>query len=341
LESLDLAVCSYGLHQGNGVDLCAYEQASELVKQGHNVTVYTFSRSLPLIDGADTILVGGYKRFWTTSKLAPTVSKHDGVVSFGSPFFMMAPHLDNHIMVDFGTPPLQYSNGPKELVAFSMIKAMTLRAASKSKLVLPGSKYIARATNPVTNGNKMISHSGITFAPINGEKYDCGHPYILFVGRHVEYKQVDQLIRLFDNVRETVPDAMLLTVGNMSSRLKSKLCEQAKRVGNVRLLGYVDDVWSLYRGASVYANCSLWEGEDRPALEAQSVGVPVVTWNNTAHPEVVFNGECVNTEYDFEQALIYYLTHPGRDYMVADHVRDEFGVKSVVSKWVSRYKELA
>lgn len=296
---------------------------------------------MPRIDGAETVLVDNYRRFWTTSKLAPTVSKHDGVVSFGSPFFMMAPHLDNHIMVDFGTPPLQYSNGAKEFAAFSMIKAMTLRAASKSKLVLPGSKYIAMATNSVTNCNKMISHSGITFAPINGETYDCEHPYILFVGRHVEYKQVDQLIRIFANVRKTVPDALLLTVGNISPRLKPKLCELAERVGNVHLLGYVDDIWSLYRGASVYANCSLWEGEDRPALEAQSVGVPVVTWNNTAHPEVVFNGECVNTEHDFEQALIYYLTHPTRDLMVADHVRDEFSVKSVVSKWVNRYKEMA
>jgi glycosyltransferase involved in cell wall biosynthesis len=244
-------------------------------------------------------------------------------------------------MVDFGTPPLQYANSVKEAAIFATIKAMTLGAASKSKLVLPGSDYIARATGWITRpGHSLVSHSGIIFHKEDGDSYNIGRPYVLYVGRHVEYKQVDRLIHIFKEVNKTVPEALLITVGNIPRHLESYYQLLCKNNKNVRMLGYVDDVWMLYRGASVYANCSLWEGEDRPALEAQSCGTPAVAFDNSDHPETIVNGKCVKTDKEFADALIYYLQRNGKDHCTSKYVRSEYSVESVVKKWTAKYREL-
>ena len=59
--------------------------------------------------------------------------------------------------------------------------------------------------------------------------------------------------------------------------------------GRVRLLGYVRpaDRLSLYKGAAVLVLPSFEEGFGLPALEAMALGIPVVTSNRGALPEVV------------------------------------------------------
>ncbi len=57
----------------------------------------------------------------------------------------------------------------------------------------------------------------------------------------------------------------------------------------VRLLGYVadEDVNTLYSNSLFFTYVSLYEGFGMPPLEAMSAGVPVVTSNTSALPEVV------------------------------------------------------
>ena len=55
------------------------------------------------------------------------------------------------------------------------------------------------------------------------------------------------------------------------------------------MTGYVteEEKWQLLKGADVFSFPSLYEGFGMPVLEAQNVGVPVVTSNISSLPEIV------------------------------------------------------
>lgn len=61
---------------------------------------------------------------------------------------------------------------------------------------------------------------------------------------------------------------------------------------HIRELGYVDEAkkWELLKQADVFLFPTLYEGFGIPVLEAQSVGVPVVTSNTSSLPEVAGQG---------------------------------------------------
>jgi glycosyltransferase involved in cell wall biosynthesis len=342
METLDINVGTYGLTKGNGIDLTAYQQIVELARFGHNVDVYTFRRDLPDVEGVTIHHVPKYRPFYKTRELVKDQSynKRDLFISYGSPFFMLAPHVDRHVMVEFGTPSPRLAASPREALAFSAIRLMTIKSSMQSSLVLPGSKYLYDGIKRYSNGHTFVSHSGIDFTGHARSKdvFDIGKPYILYVGRHTPYKNVHLLASILKDIKREVPDAALVTVGLVEKSYQKVFCRTLKNAKDVYTLGYVDDIWPLYRGATVYANCSLWEGEDRPALEAQSVGTPVVTFNNCSHPEVVHYGKTANSVIDFRRMLTEYLLYPEKSNHVQSFIRDEYSANTVVHRWLQRAK---
>lgn len=79
----------------------------------------------------------------------------------------------------------------------------------------------------------------------------------------------------------------LVFTGNRTSKIM-KCIEQQRVVGRVHFTGVVPeaDLPSLYRGAEALVFSSLYEGFGLPVLEAMACGIPVVTANVTAMPEV-------------------------------------------------------
>jgi len=63
-------------------------------------------------------------------------------------------------------------------------------------------------------------------------------------------------------------------------------------------LGFVEDLPSLVRGASIFLGTSRYEGFGLPALEAMASGVPVVAFANSAVTEVVGDGGCLVPDGD-------------------------------------------
>jgi len=116
-------------------------------------------------------------------------------------------------------------------------------------------------------------------------------PYILFIGRLEERKNVTGIIRAFEKVKEkyTLPHTLILVgkPGYKYSLIQQKIQENTQKDW-IREMGYVTEKekWEALRNADVFVFPSLYEGFGIPLLEAQSVGVPLITSCTSSLPEV-------------------------------------------------------
>jgi glycosyltransferase involved in cell wall biosynthesis len=116
--------------------------------------------------------------------------------------------------------------------------------------------------------------------------------HILFMGTVEPRKNVTALLRAYAMLVGRRPDTPALAIaGKVAPACQSVLDDIAKPplAGRVRLVGYVSGVERerLYREASMLVLPSFDEGFGMPALEAMTLGIPVVVSNRGALPEVV------------------------------------------------------
>ena len=116
---------------------------------------------------------------------------------------------------------------------------------------------------------------------------------ILFVGTLEPRKNLHRLTEayaLLVDRRRDIPDLVLAGAPDPRARdLFTGPVSLARAIDRIRLTGYVsdDERQRLYREASVLVLPSLDEGFGIPALEAMTIGLPVVASNRGALPEVV------------------------------------------------------
>lgn len=116
--------------------------------------------------------------------------------------------------------------------------------------------------------------------------------HVLFMGTIEPRKNVQALLRAYAELLTRRQDAPpLILAGGVSPSCRHLLDELAKPplAGRARHVGYVSGVdrENLYRQASMVVMPSLDEGFGLPALEAMTLGVPVVVSSRGALPEVV------------------------------------------------------
>jgi glycosyltransferase involved in cell wall biosynthesis len=120
-------------------------------------------------------------------------------------------------------------------------------------------------------------------------RYGITRPYLLYLGRLEEKKNVARIVEAFQKLKEQgIPHRLVLggTPGVGFRRIK-RLIEASSFVQDIVLAGYVDDEKEqLYAGAAVFIFPSLYEGFGFPILEAARHGTPVVTSRCSSLPEV-------------------------------------------------------
>ncbi len=125
-------------------------------------------------------------------------------------------------------------------------------------------------------------------------------PYVLFVGTLHPRKNVRRLIDAFARVMDepVIGDTGVPLERPLHLVLAGKVGWMAESIvrraqapdvrGRVHMIGYVEDemVYTLMRGALALTFPSLHEGFGFPVLEAQALGVPVLTSSTSSLPEV-------------------------------------------------------
>lgn len=120
-------------------------------------------------------------------------------------------------------------------------------------------------------------------------------PYLLFIGRLEERKNIVRIIEAFEMLKEKyqIPHELLLVgkPGYGYDRIKQQIAK-SKYQSAIIEKGYVaeEEKWPLLQNADVFLFPTLYEGFGIPVLEAQSVGVPVVTSSTSSLPEVAGDG---------------------------------------------------
>lgn len=122
------------------------------------------------------------------------------------------------------------------------------------------------------------------------ERYGIRAPYLLYVGKLQQRKNIVRMLQALHRVRDKAPELTLVLCGRRFGETDF-LDETIARLNlrdKVIELGYVsnEDVPVLYSGALMVLYPTLLEGFGFPVLEAMACGTPVITSNVSCLPEI-------------------------------------------------------
>lgn len=145
-------------------------------------------------------------------------------------------------------------------------------------------------------------------------KYKITKPYIFHVSAYSKIKNPNTLFKSFRLVKEKIDDIKLVIAGNnWREKYEKKLGQYRLNKGDVIFLGWTpqENLPALYSGTKVFFSPSYHETFGFPILEAMACGVPVISSNRYAIPEVVGNASILHEPNDyksFANSMIMLLT---------------------------------
>lgn len=166
----------------------------------------------------------------------------------------------------------------------------SFRAAIKCiDLMITPSDYVRRRLAQEIDVKSVTLPNFVPYPPKNTSPVGPAN-YFLFVGMLEIHKGILNLLELFEALRNKI-NTKLLIVGEGSLKNYVKEFIERKSLGSlIFYLGFVDHkkLYSLYRGALAVIMPSI-APENAPlvALEALSVGTPVIASNTGGSPEIV------------------------------------------------------
>lgn len=185
-------------------------------------------------------------------------------------------------------------HGRRELAAFAPRTALGLGDSEFNRRELQAAGYQPTGVLPIILDLDRYSQPA---SPIVRGLYSDGRKNLLFVGRIIPNKKIEDLLRVFAIYQRYLePRSRLLLVGESRGfeRYQRRLRErvEALRLDNVVFAGHVDDdeLRAYYSVADVFLCLSEHEGFCVPLVEAMSFGVPVVAFDAGAVAETLRGG---------------------------------------------------
>jgi glycosyltransferase involved in cell wall biosynthesis len=185
-------------------------------------------------------------------------------------------------------------HGRRELRAFAPRTELALGDSEFNRRELAEAGYARTGVLPIVLDLAKYDQPA---SPVVDRMFRDGRRNLLFVGRIIPNKRIDDLIRVFAVYQRHVePKSRLLLVGEHKGferyfdRLRELVAEL--RVDEVVFTGHVDDeeLVAYYRLADLFLCLSEHEGFCVPLVEAMRFGVPVVAYDAGAVAETLRGG---------------------------------------------------
>jgi glycosyltransferase involved in cell wall biosynthesis len=185
-------------------------------------------------------------------------------------------------------------HGRRELAAFAPRTELALGDSEYNRRELEAAGYRPTGVLPIV---LQLEGYARPASPVVRASYDDGRTNILFVGRIIPNKKIEDLIRVFAVYQRYVQArSRLLLVGDFRGHERylaglQRLVREL-RVDEVVFTGHVDDdeLLACYQVAHVFLCLSEHEGYCVPLLEAMSFGVPVLAYDAGAVAETLGGG---------------------------------------------------
>ena len=226
-------------------------------------------------------------------------------------------HFQSHINVGRGLTIESQKRGirligtnhfmPENLLEYTLIIPRSLRNWTARLAWGAADRVFSRAQRITTPTRKAAEYLEAKTSVTNVLAISCGidgHNYtpnmaartdnlIVFLGRVVDEKQIDKLIKAFV-LLDPALGARLEIVGG--GELEGKLKALAVSLGvtsRVKFTGFVDEAYlrNALTRASVFAMPSIAELQSISTMEAMASGLPIVAANAMALPHLVHDGE--------------------------------------------------
>jgi glycosyltransferase involved in cell wall biosynthesis len=175
-----------------------------------------------------------------------------------------------------------------------------------------------------------------------------GEPLVLTAGRFGPEKNLEVFIRAIRLVAATHPvRAICCGEGPLRGHIEDLVAETGLNE-RVRIIGYVPNLWSLMKRATVTVSVSLFEGSPNVVLEAMVCGCPLVVSDIAAHRELLDERAAVLVDPRDPQriadAILDVLRDPGgaakRRQVAYDRVQ-QHSLSAVARQYSELYRELA
>ncbi|MBN2009237.1 glycosyltransferase family 4 protein [candidate division KSB1 bacterium] len=291
---------------GGGAEVHLHEIFKRIAQQGHTVTLlcssYAGAAEEKTIDGIHIIRRGSRSMFnfhvpWMCRKIVKTmhvdiVIDDINKIPFYTPLYVRRPligiihHLfGKSIFIEASLPAAMYVNTAERLVpwVYRTIPMTVVSQSTKNELLAKG----------FHEQNIHIIHNGVDTAAYKTiPKKRSEFPYIGYLGRIKKYKSVDHLLLAFKRVRNKIPDAQLVIIGDgdylhtlheLTDSLElSHAVTFAGAANEQQKQEYLNHVWFT-------VNPSPKEGWGLTVIESNACGSPVIAADSPGLRDSVAN----------------------------------------------------
>jgi 1,2-diacylglycerol 3-alpha-glucosyltransferase len=167
---------------------------------------------------------------------------------------------------------------------------------------------------------------------------DESAPTLLYVGRVAHEKNIDFLVHIFKRVLTSIPNALLLLVGEGPAQAHLRLLVQQLGLNDqVRFIGYLDrdtELLDCYQAGDVFVFASRTETQGLVLLEAMAQGTPVVSTMHMGTRDVLEHARGARIAEDNETSFANAVTELLNDNVA--RTRLSMLAPSDAAKWSAR-----
>jgi len=291
----------------SGIGRYVLETSRHLSQIGHEVYLYlpeppNHQGTLPQVEKVDIARFKGAlsRIFWGNSYL-PLKAKKDEIDVLWGPAHRLPILFASGIPQVLTIHDLVWQHASSTMryqgwVAERAFMKPSIKRAARVVTVSYATKQSLSQLYPWSANKIDVVYPGCTpFAPdrhcTDLKRFDLDRPYALFVGTLEPRKNLLRLLQAYGALPADTKSKLLLVIAGGQGWGLSDLTTEISRLNiasSVRLTGFVSDeeLGKLYQNARFLAMPSLYEGFGFPIIEANQLGVPVLTSNTSSMPEV-------------------------------------------------------